>query len=128
MNNNKDNKYVQYRNKIIESLKIKKTLTDLELFDMMYDIKNERRLITVPSKFIKDLRKKGYSISQSRIFDINNQLDKIYDEIISEKLKPKDKKLLSETERKEKELKEQIKKLQDELNLSTDTIKKIKTV
>ena len=119
--------YTIYREEIEEALKVKMTLTDLELFDRIYDLKTQRRLHRVPSKMIKQLRRDGYAISQSRVFEIFKKLDKIEEEILTGTLKPADKKKLTEAQKKENELKEQIKKLQEEVNAAKKVSEEIKS-
>jgi type I restriction-modification system DNA methylase subunit len=57
----------QLRKEIEASLKAKKTLDDLELFDYIVACIEADELIT-KSRIIKKLRDEGYSISQSRVF------------------------------------------------------------
>jgi hypothetical protein len=112
----------QLRNEIKESLKTKKTLNDLELFDYIEAKVQSDDKIT-KSKIIKKLREEGYSISQSRVFDLFSRLHQAMKndqmETIKQKVSEEEKEKLDKAEQEKLALQKKIAELEKQLKAKT---------
>ena len=107
--------------------KAKKTLSLIELFEYIVKARNEKANIAA-SATIKKLRAEGYSISQSRVFDIFKDLeaeeaiDK--EEALKARLKPAELKKLKAEQAAMVKLEAEMKKMQAELELKKEALAK----